>query len=68
MKGNWKWKTPHNFGENNFVPQPIEESRIKSKTVMSYSSRKKKKTFFLPFILFEGNFLKIFVLSRGIVY
>ena len=35
---------------------------------MSYSSRKKKKTFFLPFILSKGNFLKICVLSQCIVY
>ena len=49
------------------MPQPIEESQIKSKTVMSYSSRKKKNTF-IPFILSEGNFFKICVLSHCIVY
>ena len=37
-------------------------------TLMSYSSRKKKKTFFLPFILSKGNFIKICVLSQCIVY
>ena len=41
---------------------PIEESQIKSKTVMSWSS------FFVPFILSEGNFFKICVLSQCIVY
>ena len=62
-----KLKIPHSFIETNLVPQPIEESQIKSKTVMSYSSRKKKKTF-VPFILSEGNFLKIFNLSQFTVY
>ena len=50
------------------MPQPIGESQIKSKTVMSYSSRKEKKTFFVPFILSEGNYFKICVLSQCIVF
>ena len=68
MKRNRKWKIPHSFRETNLVPQLIEESQIKSKTVMSWSSRKKKRTFNVPFILSEGNFFKICVLSQYIVY
>ena len=68
MKRNRKWNISHSFRETNLVPQPIEESQIKSKTVRSYSSRKKRKTFFVPFILSKGNFLKICVLSQCIVY
>ena len=43
-------------------------SQIKSKTVMSWSLRKKKRAFFVQFILSEGNFFKICVLSQCIVY
>ena len=68
MKRNRKWKIPHSFRETNLVPQLIEESQIKSKTVMSWSSRKKERTFIVPFILSEGNFFKICVLSQYIVY
>ena len=37
----------HSFREANLVLQLIYESQIKSKTVMSWSSRKKKKGHFL---------------------
>ena len=47
------------FRKMNLVPQPIEESQIKSKTVMSWSSQKKKTAFFVPFILSEDIFFKI---------
>ena len=36
--------------------------------MMSWSSKKKKKTFFVPFILSEGKFFKICVLYQCIVY
>ena len=58
----------HSFRETNLVPQPIEESQIKSKTVMSWSLRQKKRVFFVPLILSEGNFFKICVLFQCIVY
>ena len=35
----------HSFREKNLVLQLIQKSQIKSKTVMSWSSRKKKKAF-----------------------
>ena len=58
----------HSFIEMNLVLQIIWESQIKSKTVMSWSSRKKKRTFFVPFILSEENFFNICVLFQCIVY
>ena len=47
----------HSFSKTNFVLQLILESQIKSKTVMSWSLRKKRKKrdFFVLFILSEGN-------------
>ena len=36
--------------------------------MMSWSSQRKKKTFFVPFILSEGKFFKICVLYQCIVY
>ena len=49
------------FRERNLVPQLLE-LQINSKTVMSWSSQKKKTAFFVPFILSERNFFKICVL------
>ena len=43
------------FREINHVLQL--ELRIKSKTVMTWSSRNKKSAFFVKFILSEGNFV-----------
>ena len=48
----------HSFREMNIVFQLIEKLRIKSKTVMSGSSRNKKKSaFFVTFIFSEVMFL-----------
>ena len=58
----------HSFRETILALQLIYESQIKGKTVMSWSSRKKKRAFFVPFILSEGNFFNICVLYQGIVY
>ena len=55
------------FIETNLVLQLIQESRIKSKGVMSWSSRKKKSGFFLTFILSEANFFSICILFQCIV-
>ena len=55
----------YSFRKTNLVLQLIQESQIKSKTVMSWSARKKKKrAFFSPFILCQGSFFKICVLSQ----
>ena len=47
----------HRFSKTNCVLQLILESQIKSKAVMSWSLRKKRKKrdFFVLFILSEGN-------------
>ena len=39
------------------VLQFIQETQIKSKTVMRWTRDRKKRPFFVPFILSEGNFL-----------
>ena len=56
------------FREMNLVLQLIQKSQIKSKTVVSLSSRKKKEGIFVPFSLFGKNFSDICVLSLCIVY
>ena len=56
------------FRKTDLVLQLINESQIKSKTVMSWSSRKKMRAFCVPFILFEGNIFNICVLSQYIFY
>ena len=58
----------HYFKETNLVLQLIEESQIKSETVMSWSSWKKKEGIFVPFILSKRKFFSICVLSQFIVY
>ena len=52
---------PHSFRQINLALQLVQKSWIKSKIFMSYSSRKKKKAFFLSFILYEGNFITCFI-------
>ena len=55
------------FRERNLVPQLLE-LQINSKTVMSWSSQKKKMAFFVPFILSERNFFKIcFILMHSVL-
>ena len=54
----------HSFRETNFVLQLIQESQIKSKTDELVGAReRKKRAFFVPFILSE-----IRVLSQCIMY
>ena len=48
----------HRFREANLVLQLIQESQIKSKTVMSFRERK-KRTLFVPLISSEGNFFNL---------
>ena len=57
----------HSFRETNLVLQLTYESQIKSKTQMTWASRKKKEEIFsAPFLLSEGNFFNICVLSQWI--
>ena len=56
------------FSETNLVFQLMQESQMKRKTVTRWSSRKKKRAFFAPFILSEENFVNICVLCQCLVY
>ena len=58
----------HRLRETKLVLQPIEESQIKSKTVMSWISQKKKEGIFCTFILSERNFFNTCILSPCITY
>ena len=57
------------FRDTNLVSQLIKELRIKSKTVMSWSSRKKKKWYFFvkfilsQYILYWINFQNIYTFT-----
>ena len=46
----------HNFRETNLVLQFIRESQIKSKTVMSWSSLKKKEVIFCTVYIVQRKF------------
>ena len=58
----------HSFREKNLVLQLIYKSQIKSKNVMSWSSRRIKEGIFFTVYLYERNFFKICDLSQCIVY
>ena len=60
-------KPTHSFRETNLVLQFIKESQIESKAVR-WCSRKKKRAFFVPFILSGLYFFNICVVSQYIVY
>ena len=54
--------------DKNLVHQLILKSQIESKTVMSWSSRKKKEGIFCTVYFVRKEFFKICVLSDCIVY
>ena len=57
------------FRDMNLVLQLIQKKQIKSKTVMTWSSRKKKKSIFcIAYFAQRGFYFKICVWSRCIVY
>ena len=58
----------HSFREMNLVLQHIQESQIKSKTVMIWSSQKKKRAYFVLFTLSKRIFSTFFVLSQCMLY
>ena len=64
----WKMENPtHAFREMKLVLQLIQESQIRSETVMSWSLQKKKVHFLATFILSEEIFLTLCFLSQCIV-
>ena len=56
------------FRETHLVLQLKKESQIKSKSVMSWSSRKKKQEVFCSVYFARSNFFNICVLCQCIVY
>ena len=52
------------FREMKLVLKLVQELGIKSKTEMSWSPREKKSAFFVTFILSEGNFFNVCILSQ----
>ena len=58
----------HTFRETNLVFHLIQESQIKSKTVMSWISRKKKESIFCIVYFVRREFFNISFLSQCLVY
>ena len=58
----------HTFRETNFLLQFIEESQIKSKIVMSWSSHKKKEGILCNIYFLQRKFFNICVLSQYTEY
>ena len=58
----------HSFRDTKLVLQLIQESQIKSKSIMSWSSRRKKEGIFCDVYFAQREFFKNCVLSQYIVY
>ena len=58
----------HSFREANFVLQLYKNRKLKVKLWSVGARERKKRTFFVPFILSEGIFFNICDLSQCIVY
>ena len=67
MESNMENST-NSFRETNLVLQLIQESQVKSKTVMSWSLQKKKDCIFCTVYFVQRRFFNIGVLSQCIVY
>ena len=66
---NWKLKIPHTVLERPpLCFSSYKNHKLKVKIWGVWAHAKKKKKFFLPFILSKGNVFDICVLSRCIVY
>ena len=64
-----KWKIPHIVLERRTLYFSSYKTRkLKVKLWWVGARERKKRTFFIPFILSEGNFFKVYVLSQCIVY
>ena len=68
-KRNRKWKIPHTVLERRTLCfSSYKNSKLKVKLWWVGARERKKRAFFVPFILSEGNFFNICVLSQCIVY
>ena len=67
IKAKWirKWKIPHTVLERRTL---YKNRKLKVKLSWVGARKRKQKAFFVPFILSEGNFFNICVLSECIVY
>ena len=69
MKWNWKWKIPHTALERRTLCfSSYKNCKLKVKLWWVGARERKKRAFFVPFILSESNFFKISVLSQCIMY
>ena len=67
-KWNWKWKIPLTVLEGRTLCFGSYKNQIKSKTVMTWSSWKKKEGIFCTVYFVRRKFFNICVLSQCIVY
>ena len=68
-KRNRKWKIPHTILERRTLCFSSHKNRkLKVKLWWVRACERKKRAFFLPFILCDGNFFKIYVLSHYMVH
>ena len=66
---NWKWKIPHTVLERQTLCfSSYKNHKLKVKLWWVGARERKKRAFFVPFILSEGIFFNICVLSQCIVY
>ena len=66
---NWKWKIPHTVLERQTLCfSSYKNRKLKVKLWWVGARERKKRAFFVPFILSEGIFFNICVLSQCIVY
>ena len=66
---NWKWKIPHTVLERRTLCfSSYKNRKLKVKLWWVGARERKKRAFFVPFILSEGIFFNICVLSQCIVY
>ena len=69
MKRNWKWKVSHTVLERrNLCFSSHKNCQWKVKPWWVGARERKKRAFFVPFVLSEGNLFKIRVLSQCIMY
>ena len=68
-KRNWKWKVSHTVLERrNLCFSSYKNRQWKVKPWWVGARGRKKRAFFVPFVLSEGNLFKIRVLSQCIMY
>ena len=68
-KCNWKWKIPQIvLGRRTLCFNSYKNNKSEVKLWWVGARERKKRAFFVPFLLPEGNYLKIYVLFHYIVY